>query len=126
MIHGSQHHLVNQDAYRAAPSIAARFPKVGEFALELDFHDPTGALSPSSFRRVFAPSMQAFFSVPCVARDCIKGGFDLGAPVSGMLSDARAPRTATARCHGRRAKTDSPCGLELRFRLTHLHPEKAR
>lgn len=113
-----------QRAYLAAPSIAARFPDAGPFAIELEFHDPTGALRPSPFRRIFAPSMQAFFEQPCPIHECGGGGYDLGEEISAMLTDKRRSRTGVARCAGSRAQKNGGdrCGLELRFRLVPVAP----
>lgn len=107
------------DAYRAAPSIAARFPDCNGFALELQFGDPRGRLRPSPYRRVFLPTMHAFFWVPCVLNDCSDGGFDLGPAVGRMLSNPRAERASVSRCGGRRPDGE-PCGIELRFSLMAL------
>lgn len=108
-----------QRAYQEAPSIAARFPDAGSFAIELQFHDPTGAQRPSPFRRIFTPSMPAFFEQPCPIHGCDGGGYDLDRAVSGMLAGPHRPRTGSARCGGSRAQRDGSdrCGLELHFRL---------
>jgi hypothetical protein len=103
-------------AYLAAPAIADRYPKAGDFAIELTFRDPAGLERPTPRRRLFMPSMRAIFEVPCPVHGCEGGGFDLGKAVGTMLSDRRSPRTGQAHCEGVRSRRT--CGLELNFRLT--------
>ena len=103
-----------EEAFRNSPTIAERFPRAGGFAIEMAFRDPRGG-TPSPRRQSYEPSMQAFFTARCPIRDCTGGGFDFNEAIQPMLSEAGAPRSGNAVCHG--ARSSKPCDLELSWSL---------
>ncbi|MDI3259354.1 MAG: hypothetical protein QJR02_06625 [Sinobacteraceae bacterium] len=105
----------------AAPSIAARFPHAGRFAVELEFRDPTGVLTPSPFRQIYEPTMPAYFDLRCPVHEC-SGGFELHEAISAMLANHKLARSGVAACCGLRERNGAvqPCGLELSYALVFL------
>ncbi len=108
-----------QDAWLNAPTIAARFPRTGRFAISMRFRDPSGAAQPSPIRQIYEPSMRAHFEQRCPLRDCSGGGFDLNTSISSMLSNRGRSREAQVSCQGSRGRAGE-CGLELSYSLTSL------
>lgn len=111
----------------AAPSIAARFPHAGRFAVELEFRDPAGALTPSPFRQLYEPSMQAYFDLRCPVHECSGGGFELHEAISAMLANRRLARRGVASCQGMRVHGGAlrTCGLEVSYALIFLDDNAA-
>lgn len=108
-----------EQSWLGAASISDKFPRAGRFALELHFADPAGALTPSPFRQLYEPSMQAFFDLRCPLHDCAGGGFHVNDQITAMLANPKLPRTGTATCAGTRTRSgvNQPCGLKVTFRL---------
>jgi hypothetical protein len=109
-----------QQSYVGARTIEARFPSSGTFAIELRFVDPDGVLTPSPFRQIYAPGMQAYFDLRCPLHDCTDGGFDIDRQVTAMLANPSVKRVGSATCSGSRPGTNGRqrCGLQLSFALT--------
>lgn len=102
-----------QRAYLATATLAELHPGVDEIGVELRFMLPSGQPHSSPHKRIFVPDMQAYFEVQCPERDCVDGGFDLGAAVGTAVSDKKHEATGTLSCSGTRGR--EPCGLTLEY-----------
>jgi hypothetical protein len=116
-----------QRTYLAAPTVAKQFPALEELAVNMSFFDPEGKVHPSPSRRLFAPSMQAFFEFQCPMHDCSGGGFNMRDLVPRALTGKKPVTSGQLQCAGKRPRIGagtSPCLLELNYEVVAVAKEK--
>lgn len=115
-----------QRTYQAVPTVAEQFPTLDELAVEMRFLDPEGKVHPSPSRRLFAPSMQAFFDFQCPMRECSGGGYNMTTIVPRALTGKNPVTTGKMQCKGQRQRVgtgNSPCLLELTYEVVPVAKE---
>jgi hypothetical protein len=98
----------------ASQPLRAAYPQVVQVRVQLLFRDGT-PLPPAAQSHILHPPAPAFFRFPCPFSDC-DGEFELGQPISQMVTDARRKISRTFECQGVRARhrlTGQTCGLHL-------------
>ena len=104
-----------------APTLANRFPQLKALILDLGYYSPEGVTKNSQIK--FTPNLQngkAVIRIDCPNNGCIRGDFDLTAPVAKAVAEHRATVTGEMCCQGWQSKTTIdtvPCHNILRYTL---------
>lgn len=105
----------HQRAYLTAPTIAEQMPGIDEISADLHFLLANGKFFASPHKRIFTPDMQAHFELFCPDRDCVGGGFDLGAAVQAAVSSRQHESSGTLQCRG--GRRGESCAISLRYSI---------
>ncbi len=89
---------------REAGSIATHFPEVASIDMNMTYNQ-TGT---KSILRTFhfTPSSYALFTVNCLRKDCVDGGFDLTQVITAMIRNRRVDAKGTLSCKGTDSSTN--------------------
>ena len=89
---------------REAGSVAIRFPEVASIIMNMTYNQKGAISILRTFH--FTPSSYAFFTVNCLRKDCVDGGFDLTQVITAMIRNRKVDAKGALSCKG----TDSPTG----------------
>ena len=87
---------------REAGSVAIRFPEVASIIMNITYNQKGSISILRTFH--FTPSSYAFFTVNCLRKECIDGGFDLTKVITTMIRNRKVDAKGALSCKG----TDSP------------------
>lgn len=89
---------------REAGSVATRFPGVASIVMNMTYNQKGAVSMLRTFH--FTPSSYAFFTVNCLRKDCVDGGFDLTKVITAMIRNRRVDAKGALSCKGKDAPTN--------------------
>ena len=79
--------------------VAAVFPDVASIVINMTYNQK--GIRQSVPRTVnFFPSSYAFFTIECLNKECVEGGFDFTRIISGMVGNRKATLKGELCCYG--------------------------
>ncbi|MDA8170068.1 MAG: hypothetical protein M0Z59_10300 [Nitrospiraceae bacterium] len=80
--------------------VSDRFPAVSGLAIKIIYYQ--NAANPVLMVRTInvLPGDYAYFHLPCMFRECVKGGFNLGPVISSMVKNRKKAAKGTLACNG--------------------------
>ena len=112
---------------QASPSLTETYPQLKALTVDLDYYGSDGVAKNSLIK--YTPNLDyahAVFRIDCPNNGCIRGDFDLSAPLALAVKQHRATVSAEVCCQGWQSKTTIdtvPCHNILRYTLNLSYQE---
>lgn len=117
-----EYRLKQREQIEASPLMAAKFPRLKNLKVTLEYFDATGTTKNGQMKcKLNVDHARSALWFACPGAECTGGDFDLSKALADAVAGRRKVVNAEVRCQGTRKRGDRervPCQTLLRYKLT--------